>query len=70
MGWLRDTADRRQQPHAMWQDASTAIVLGMNYGPDHDPMDNLAARDMGNISVYARGRDYHEVVKGKLKRLA
>ena len=70
MGWLRDTADRRQQPHAMWQDARTAIVLGMNYGPDHDPMDNLAARDKGNISVYARGRDYHEVIKGKLKQLA
>ena len=70
MAWLRDTAARRQQPHAMWHDARTAIVLGMNYGPDHDPMGNLAARDKGNISVYARGRDYHEVIKGKLKQLA
>lgn len=70
MAWLRDTADRRQQPHAMWGDARTAIVLGMNYGPDHDPMGNLDARDKGNISVYARGRDYHEVIKGKLKQLA
>jgi epoxyqueuosine reductase len=70
MGWLRDTAVRRQQPHAMWHDARTAIVLGMNYGPDHDPMGNLDARDKGNISVYARGRDYHEVIKGKLKQLA
>ncbi|MGB2319619.1 MAG: tRNA epoxyqueuosine(34) reductase QueG [Candidatus Puniceispirillum sp.] len=70
MGWLRDTAARRQQPHAMWHDARTAIVLGMNYGPDHDPMGNLDARDKGNISVYARGRDYHEVIKGKLKQLA
>lgn len=70
MGWLRDTADRRQQPQSMWQDARTAIVLGMNYGPDHDPMGNLDARDKGNISVYARGRDYHEVIKGKLKQLA
>ena len=70
MAWLRDTADHRQQPHAMWGEARTAIVLGMNYGPDHDPMGNLDARDKGNISVYARGRDYHEVIKGKLKQLA
>ena len=54
----------------MWHDARTAIVLGMNYGPDHDPMGNLDARHRGNISVYARGRDYHEVIKGKLKQLA
>ena len=70
MGWLRDTAAKRQQPQAMWPDAKTAIVLGMNYGPDHDPMDNLAAKSAGNISVYARGRDYHDLVKGKLKHLA
>ena len=70
MGWLRDTAAKRQQPQAMWPDAKTAIVLGMNYGPDHDPMDNLAAKSSGNISVYARGRDYHDLVKGKLKQLA
>ena len=54
----------------MWPDAKTAIVLGMNYGPDHDPMDNLAVKSAGNISVYARGRDYHDLVKGKLKQLA
>jgi len=70
MGWLRDTAAKRQQPQAMWAGAKTAIVLGMNYGPDHDPMDNLAAKSAGNISVYARGRDYHDLVKGKLKQLA
>ena len=70
MSWLRDTAAKRQQPQAMWPDAKTAIVLGMNYGPDHDPMDNLAAKSAGNISVYARGRDYHDLVKGKLKQLA
>ena len=39
MGWLRDTAAKRQQPQAMWPDAKTAIVLGINYGPDHDPID-------------------------------
>ena len=70
MGWLADTAMRRRQPVAMWPDAMTAIVLTMNYGPDHNPMDNLRHLDRGNISVYARGRDYHDVIKGKLKQLA
>jgi epoxyqueuosine reductase len=70
MGWLRATAQRRQQPRHMWDAAQSAIVLAMNYGPDHDPMDNLAATQAGNISVYARGRDYHDVIKGKLKQLA
>ena len=70
MGWLADTEKRRRQPVAMWPDAKTAIVLTMNYGPDHDPMDNIRQHDRGNISVYARGRDYHDVIKGKLKQLA
>ena len=70
MGWLADTEMRRRQPVAMWSDAVTAIVLTMNYGPDHDPMDNICHHDRGNISVYARGRDYHDVIKGKLKQLA
>ncbi len=70
MDWLRTTAAKRMQPQNMWPAAESAIVLGMNYGPDHNPMDNLAARTAGNISVYARGRDYHDVLKGKLKQLA
>ncbi len=70
MDWLRTTAAKRMQPQNMWPNAKSAIVLGMNYGPDHNPMDNLAARTAGNISVYARGRDYHDVLKGKLKQLA
>jgi epoxyqueuosine reductase len=70
MSWLADSAARRSRPDAMWPDAKTAIVLTMNYGPDHDPMDNICQRDRGNISVYARGRDYHDVIKGKLKQLA
>ena len=70
MGWLADTEMRRRQPVAMWSDAVTAIVLTMNYGPDHDPMENICHHDRGNISVYARGRDYHDVMKGKLKQLA
>ena len=70
MRWLADTAARRSQPRAMWTDAVSVIVLTMNYGPDHDPMDNIRQSDRGNISVYARGRDYHDVIKGKLKQLA
>ena len=70
MAWLAETAPRRASPAAMWPEARSAIVLTMNYGPDHDPMDNLAARDRGNVSVYARGRDYHNVIKGRLKQLA
>ena len=45
-------------------------MLGMNYGPEHDPMETLTQSDRGTISVYARNRDYHEIVKGKLKELA
>ena len=70
MGWLADSQDRRASPVAMWQEARSAIILGVNYGPDENPMDNLDKRQHGNISVYARGRDYHEVIKGKLKQLA
>ena len=70
MSWLADSVSRRAQPRLMWPDASSAIILTMNYGPDHNPMDNLARSGDGNISVYARGRDYHEVIKGKLKQLA
>ena len=54
----------------MWDAARTAVIFGCNYGPDHDPMDNLAAKSSANISVYARERDYHDVFKGRLKQLA
>ena len=70
MAWIPETRDRRIAPTAMWDAAKTAIVMVMNYGPDHDPMDNLKAKGAGNISVYARGRDYHDVIKGRLKQIA
>ena len=70
MSWIAETRDRRHAPNAMWDEAKTAIVMVMNYGPNHDPMDNIAKTDCGNISVYARGRDYHDVIKGKLKQIA
>jgi epoxyqueuosine reductase len=70
MGWMADTAARRAHPRAMWPGARSAIVLGVNYGPDSDPMAALADPARGAISVYARGDDYHELIKGRLKQLA
>lgn len=70
MGWMKETLERRQHPQNLWTEAKSALVLGFNYGPDHDPMENLKARSRGNISVYARGRDYHDIMKGRLKEIA
>lgn len=70
MDWLVETLDRRADPRVLWPEARSAVVLGMNYGPDNDPLDNLAKPDVGNISVYARHRDYHDVIKGRLKEVA
>jgi epoxyqueuosine reductase len=70
MAWMADTAPRRAHPRAMWEDARSAIVLGMNYGPDADPLAALADTTRGAISVYAQGDDYHELIKSKLKALA
>lgn len=70
MDWMRTHLDRRAHPTAMWPEAKSAIVAGMNYGPDADPMAGLAQPDRGVISVYAQGKDYHDVFKKRLKRLA
>ena len=70
MGWMETTLERRAHPTAMWDGARTAIVLGLNYGPGHDPLPELDDRSAGYISVYARGDDYHELIKGRLKTLA
>jgi epoxyqueuosine reductase len=70
MDWMATKADRRRHPQALWPEVRSIIVLGMNYGPDHDPLDDLDKRDRGLISVYARGDDYHDVVKKKLKAIA
>jgi epoxyqueuosine reductase len=70
MAWMAQTAERRAHPRAMWAEARSAIVLGLNYGPDRDPLAVLAERSRGAISVYAQGDDYHELVKARLKALA
>ncbi len=69
MAWLAETAERRSNPRAMWPDARSAIVLGVNYGPDHDPLAVLSTPTRGAISVYAQGDDYHELIKSHLKTL-
>jgi epoxyqueuosine reductase len=66
MGWLANNAGRRADPLALWPEAKSIVVLGLNYGPG----DEAVAPDRGAISVYARGDDYHDVVKAKLKTLA
>ena len=70
MGWMAQTSERRKNPRTLWSDAQSVIMLGCNYGPDHDPIDSLKQRASGNVSVYARGRDYHDVLKGRLKQIA
>ena len=70
MGWMEETAERRGAPKRLWPDVRSVVMLGMNYGPDSDPLASLGSKDRGTISVYARHRDYHDVVKGRLKTLA
>ena len=70
MNWMAETLERRLSPDALWSDAKRVIVLAYNYTPDENPMDLLGETDKGIISVYARNRDYHEIIKGKLKELA
>ena len=70
MNWMTETRARRADPRALWPDVRSIIMLGVNYGPDGDALAGLDARGAGNISVYARHRDYHDVIKGRLKQLA
>jgi epoxyqueuosine reductase len=69
MEWMEATLERRAHPQALWPEARSALALGMNYGPDHDPRTLQGARAHGAISVYAQGDDYHELIKGRLKQL-
>jgi epoxyqueuosine reductase len=70
MDWMETTAERRGDPRALWQEVRSIIMLGLNYGPDRDPLAILDERELGAISAYAQCEDYHEVVKSKLKRIA
>jgi epoxyqueuosine reductase len=70
MGWLAERTEQRSQPRALWAEARSVIVLGLSYAPEDDPLASTGMPDRGSISVYARNRDYHDVVKGMLKHLA
>jgi epoxyqueuosine reductase len=70
MAWLAETRARRGDPRVLWPAVRSIIVLGMNYGPEADPLAVLAEKSAAAISVYARNRDYHDIVKGRLKMLA
>ncbi len=70
MGWMEETLERRVHPTAMWAEAKSAVVVGLDYGPDHDPLEALKHTREPVISVYAQNRDYHDVMKKRLKALA
>ena len=70
MIWMATTAERRGSPLTLWPDVRSVIMLGMNYGPDEDPLKILDARSHAAISVYAKGDDYHELIKSRLKEIA
>jgi len=70
MAWMETTAERRGDPRALWPEVRSIIMLGLNYGPEGDPLAILQARGRGAISAYAQGEDYHEVIKSKLERIA
>ncbi len=70
MGWMAERVDWRGDPQALWPEARSVVMLAESYAPEHDPMEVLGQPDRGAISVYAQNRDYHDVVKKRLKRLA
>ncbi|OYV25935.1 MAG: tRNA epoxyqueuosine(34) reductase QueG [Acidocella sp. 20-63-7] len=70
MGWMAAREDQRADPKTLWPEVVSVISLGLSYAPQGDALENLARPEVGNISVYARNRDYHDIIKGKLKHLA
>ncbi len=70
MSWLAATAERRSNPVRLWPDCRSAILLGLSYAPGHDPLIRLGETDRGLIAAYAKGRDYHDLIKGRLKQVA
>ncbi|KEJ90728.1 4Fe-4S ferredoxin [Sulfitobacter donghicola DSW-25 = KCTC 12864 = JCM 14565] len=70
MGWMEERVTWRADPSALWPEARSVIMLAESYAPEHDPLEILERPDLGAVSVYAKGRDYHDIVKKRLKRLA
>ena len=70
MYWMKDKLEIRSDPKNIWNEAKSAIVLGINYGPKSNPLNDLKKVKRGYISIYSRRRDYHKIIKSKLKILA
>ncbi|MCX2695698.1 MULTISPECIES: tRNA epoxyqueuosine(34) reductase QueG [Ochrobactrum] len=70
MLWMEETEDRRANPSVLWPEVRSIMMLAMNYGPDSNPLNILEHKDRAAISVYAQNRDYHDIIKGKLKHIA
>jgi epoxyqueuosine reductase len=70
MDWLTNRSGQRTDPQSLWPAARSVIVLGVNYGPDSDPMQALERKSSGAISVYAQNKDYHDIIKKRMKQLA
>jgi len=70
MEWMERTSERRSDPRVLWPQVRSIVMTAVNYGPAGDPLAALATPSAGSISVYARHRDYHELIKGRLKQLA
>lgn len=70
MDWMAETEARRADPRVLWSDVRSVVLFGMNYGPEHDPRAVLTMQDRAAISVYAQNRDYHDIIKGRLKEVA
>lgn len=70
MGWMEETRDRRSDPKVLWPGVRSVVMFGLNYGPEEDPRGLQEKPSHGAISVYARNRDYHDIIKGRLKEIA
>lgn len=70
MGWMADTEARRADPNVLWPEAKSVIVVALNYGPAQDPLELLGHKERGNVSVYARNKDYHDILKKRVKAIA
>jgi epoxyqueuosine reductase len=70
MAWMESELERRADPRALWPEVKSIVMFAINYGPDADPLENLQNRSSAYISVYAQNRDYHQLIKGRLKTIA
>ena len=70
MGWMAERMHWRGDPATLWPEARSVVMLAESYAPEHDPLAVVDAPELGAVSVYAQGRDYHDIVKKRLKRLA